>query len=183
MKSFLKSLALADGILEPEWEYRYFSFDSNWSENSEMASMRDGQGGHWFVLFEGDLVGYKCISPEDGLMDNLDVIKNEIPEQYIEFINEPAFYVNEATSIWVKLNNEWLEYGKNDVEWIIDLQKILKWDFTNYKSWAEEYYEKEIAIEPIKLIFENNFTKETLKSLNPDVTNEHIMELLNEVGL
>ena len=37
----LKHLALLDAIIEPEWEYRYYSYNSHWSESEEMASLRD----------------------------------------------------------------------------------------------------------------------------------------------
>lgn len=30
-----KGLALADAILMPDWEYRYFSFNSNWDGNGQ----------------------------------------------------------------------------------------------------------------------------------------------------
>ena len=75
LKKKLKSLAIADAIIEPEWEYRYFSYNSQWGQNEEMASMRDGSGGHWFVLFEPDNVAYKCISPDDGFIDNFEEIE------------------------------------------------------------------------------------------------------------
>jgi hypothetical protein len=112
LKSKLKSLALADAILSPEWEYRYFSYNSKWYAGQEMASMRDGEGGCWFILFFGNNIGYKCISPEDGTIDNLQEIKKQIPATYQSFINEPAFYVDDATSIWILINGKWNVFGK-----------------------------------------------------------------------
>jgi hypothetical protein len=47
----MQSLALLDAILSPDWEYRYFSFDSRWGPSERMGSMRNGQGDHWFALF------------------------------------------------------------------------------------------------------------------------------------
>ena len=75
--------ALLEAILCLDWEYRYFSFDAHWSKNQEMASMRDGSGGHWFLLFTDRFIAYKCISPEDGLIDNLD----ELSEKQREVIS------------------------------------------------------------------------------------------------
>jgi hypothetical protein len=46
-----RSLAMLDAILSPEWDSRYFSFDSAWSPTEEMASMRDGSGNDYFVVF------------------------------------------------------------------------------------------------------------------------------------
>ncbi|MGY5610077.1 hypothetical protein ACXHJ2_18310 [Paenibacillus sp. ALE3] len=36
----------------PEWEYRYYSYNAHWDENEQMASMRDGEGDHYFALFQ-----------------------------------------------------------------------------------------------------------------------------------
>lgn len=40
--------------------------------------------------FSENIAGYKCISPEDGLIDNLQSIIKNVPKEYSEFINEPV---------------------------------------------------------------------------------------------
>jgi hypothetical protein len=47
-----KALAMLDAIICPEWEYRYYSYNSRWSHGEEMASMRNSQGDEWFILFD-----------------------------------------------------------------------------------------------------------------------------------
>ncbi len=42
LRKKMKSLALLDAIIEQEWEYRYSSYNSNWSDTEEMGSLRDG---------------------------------------------------------------------------------------------------------------------------------------------
>ena len=44
LKRLSQSLAMLDAILEPDWELRYYSFNSHWGEGEMMASMRDGSG-------------------------------------------------------------------------------------------------------------------------------------------
>jgi len=51
LRALLQSLAMLDAILSPEWEYRYYSFNSRWSEGEQMGSMRDGCGNEFFALF------------------------------------------------------------------------------------------------------------------------------------
>jgi len=46
----MQSLATLDAIYSPEWEYRYYSYDSNWGEGEEMGSIRNGSG-DTFLLF------------------------------------------------------------------------------------------------------------------------------------
>lgn len=43
-KRIFQSIAMLDTILMPEWEYRYYSFNSKWYLDEMMASMRDGSG-------------------------------------------------------------------------------------------------------------------------------------------
>jgi hypothetical protein len=35
---------MLDAIMSPDWEYRYYFFDSKWGLSEMMASMRNGQG-------------------------------------------------------------------------------------------------------------------------------------------
>ncbi|MBO6551131.1 MAG: hypothetical protein JJ964_16135, partial [Rhizobiales bacterium] len=48
LKRLLQSLALLDAIMSPEWEYRYYSFDAQWSPSETMGSMRNGSGDEFF---------------------------------------------------------------------------------------------------------------------------------------
>jgi hypothetical protein len=45
LRRLTRSLAMLDAIMSPEWESRYYSFDSHWGPGELMASMRNGQGG------------------------------------------------------------------------------------------------------------------------------------------
>src|SRR5688572_188730 len=51
LKRLSQSLAVLDAILSPEWEYRYYSFNAHWNDGESVASMRNGQGDHYFCLF------------------------------------------------------------------------------------------------------------------------------------
>jgi hypothetical protein len=39
LKSLCQSLAMLDAIMSPDWEYRYYSFDSKWGLDEMMASI------------------------------------------------------------------------------------------------------------------------------------------------
>ena len=86
LRQKLKAFALADAIFAEEWQYRYFSNNSKWSDTEEMASLRDGSGGEWFLWFSGQLAGYKCVSPEDGFMADLENVKTTLPPEYNSFM-------------------------------------------------------------------------------------------------
>jgi hypothetical protein len=48
-----QSIAMLDAVVSPSWEYRYFSFNAAWDESRKerMASMRDGSGDEYFMVF------------------------------------------------------------------------------------------------------------------------------------
>src|SRR4051812_33026108 len=51
LKKLSQSLAMLDAIMAPEWESRYYSFNTKWGEGVMIASMRDGSGDEYFILF------------------------------------------------------------------------------------------------------------------------------------
>lgn len=178
----MKSLALLDAIIEQEWQYRYFSYNSNWSDSEEMGSFRDGCGGELFLWITGELAGYKCLSPEDGLMSGLQAAKEGASGEFSSFITEPAFSMDQATCIWFLENSEWVKHG-NSVNCLIDLNAITNWEAHDYHAWAIEYYEREIDLEVVEKIFGGEFSEELAKKLNPDIEMRDLLAELQEIGI
>lgn len=98
LRDLCRSLAVLDAILSPEWEYRYHSFNGDWSREEEVASMRNGSGDEYSIVFSpaGAYVrGFaheSVMSPyanEDhepwpGVLDS-------VPEVFRAGVREPAF--------------------------------------------------------------------------------------------
>ena len=108
LKPLLQSLAVLDAIMSPEWEYRYYSFNTRWSYSEQMGSMRNGSGDEFFALFnragcfikgfahECSMTPYRTQPPEiwTGILDG-------VPDDFSSGLNEPAFSMNEVTfCIW-----------------------------------------------------------------------------------
>lgn len=93
-----KAMAMLDAVLSPEWEWRYYSYDSRWSPSEDLASMRDGSGNDYAIVFstagvyaqasyhESPISAYRVSPPAlwPGLFDSL-------PEVLRPFAQEPAF--------------------------------------------------------------------------------------------
>ena len=93
-----QSLAMLDAILSPDWEYRYFSFNSGWASGQKMASMRDGSGDEWFILFDDAGAAMKGFAHKlAGDSSFLSEIQRQVPRDFSEFLNEPAFSMQHAT--------------------------------------------------------------------------------------
>ena len=101
-------MAALDAILSPEWEHRYFSFDSRWSPGQEMASMRNGSGDEYSIVFSAAGVFIRGFAHESsmspyggglwpGLIDS-------VPDVFAGSVNEPAFSfddrLNATVCIW-----------------------------------------------------------------------------------
>lgn len=182
LKACAKGLALIDSIVMPEWEYRYFSFDSCWVDGGieMMASMRDGSGAEYFINFTSQGVVGKVFSG-DPLID-VEAALAKIPESFSGFKKEPAFSVqNSSYFFWRCANETEWSVTPNDI-CNLDLLKFLVEGPKFYHKWAEHYYEKSINAEVLKDVFDNlKISGDQLLILNPDIEYDEIQEDLKEI--
>jgi hypothetical protein len=177
----LKSIALLEAIVCPEWEYRYYSYNSKWGDGEEMASMRNGSGDEWFLWLKNDLAAIKALNHEFGILKDIETIKNQFPSSYKEFIAEPAFSINESSSLWYLNSNEWVKFDVNEEE-TNKLLSVFNWGPSEYKEWAEDYYEEEFSLEAIENIISGKLTEKDIHSLNSELTLKDVEEEINEIG-
>lgn len=168
----LQALALADAIFSSEWEYRYFSFNSQWDpKNKEkMASFRDGQGNEYFILFSQNQVIAKVFSP--SLLSHIDL--NLIPKTFQNFKNEVAFSLENSSYIF------WFDHANNQYTFIpeqLDHYPLLEYihqSIEDYWHWAQDYYEIDIDLSMLQQLFETlEITESLLKILNPELDLEN----------
>jgi hypothetical protein len=198
----MQSLAVLDAILSPEWEYRYYSFNSKWDENEAMASMRNGCGDEFFMLFNAagciikgfdhespmNLFGEKPSRIWPGVLDS-------VPDVFSSFLQEPAFEIQVTTfCLWrTKASQRWecgnIDYpSSDDPDGSESLLYILDRDPETYKEFAESYYtlnhaQRDFRIETIAYIYEHReLTQETVFELNPDISLESLAKDLDEIG-
>ncbi|MET8563143.1 hypothetical protein ABZV75_22055 [Streptomyces flaveolus] len=53
LRDHCRGLAMLDAVLSPERDARFHSFDAHWKEGERIASMRDGLGSGFTVVFSG----------------------------------------------------------------------------------------------------------------------------------
>ena len=177
----LRRLALLDAIIEQEWEYRYYSFNSAWSESEEMASLRNGSGGEWFFLFEAANLAFKCTSPVDGLAQDFEELKLKVPERFSSFLNEPAFSMSQGSCIWYVQDQSWVKLGIS-INDLPDPEAILKMTASDYCKFAESYFERQVNQSLVGSVLEGNYTLEIAKQINPEIDIELLAKDLVEIG-
>jgi len=188
---------MLDAIMSPEWENRYYSFNSKWGEGEMMASMRNGSGDDYFTLFNKHgavLKGFAHESPMSpygnesgklwsGLLD-------AVPSEFQGFLSEPAFSIEDTTfCIWRKYTDSSWQVGKidypegDDPDGSEDLLFILDGKPPTYKEFAEEYYEREVDISAVEHVYQHKpLTSEIVAALNAEVAWEELQSDIEEIG-
>lgn len=104
LRRLMQSLAMLDAILCTEWEYRSYSFDAAWDSHSQFASMRDGSGDWFCIVFTpaGSLlkgfVHESVMSPYRHDLPHLwPGIFAGMPDPLASLLSEPALLIEETT--------------------------------------------------------------------------------------
>jgi hypothetical protein len=189
---------MLDAILCPEWEYRYHSFNANWADREEMASMRDGSGDHYFILFTlagAIMKGFAHESeawqqalergrqPVPGVFDG-------VPEDFAGFLTEPAFSMDESTfCLWRRPTDPTWKTGVigsfegEDPDGSAELSRLLDGDPKAYLAWAEAYFETSVAYPAVDHIFAHRpLTEEVVRALNQEISLADLAEDISEIA-
>jgi len=185
-KQILKAAAMLDAILMPEWEYRYYSYNSQWDTNEQMASMRDGQGDHYFGIFSPNGLIIKGFDKEYTLqhkVDRSEVVKS-VPEAFNTFVVEPAFVMDQTTfCIWSVADQEGWSAGTELGDHEYELLEILVGGAKYYHAWAQDYYEIALDIKLVEQVFDMKPIDEVvLQQLNDKLKLSDIEGEIEEIG-
>lgn len=192
-----QSVAMLDAIIEPNWEMRYYSFNAHWGQEEAMASMQNGSGDDYFLMFspagailkgfahESVMSPYLSEPPRvwPGVLDN-------VPEAFSAFLSEPAFTISDTTfciwrthsdTSWQKGNIEFPE--TEDPDGSADLLAILDGKPETYQQWAEYYYERPVSLAVVRHIYEHRPLSETvLELLNREQSLRNVADDAKEIG-
>ncbi|WP_137988350.1 hypothetical protein [Streptomyces vilmorinianum] len=201
LRDHCRGLAMLDAVLSPEWEDRYYSFDSHWSESEDMASMRDGQGNEYAIVFspagayvrgfdhESPLSPYGPLAdgePWPGVLDS-------VPEVFRPYVTEPAFTDEDGVPVvtaclWREVGDAAWSTGTFDHPADSDLQGFLFHLLVDrspeaYARWAEAYYETPVDAAAVRHVLAlRPLTKELVAALNPDVDFAELADDIEEIG-
>jgi len=162
-----------------------------------MASMRNGSGDEYFILFNPQGAIMKGFAHESSMSPwTADLepvwpgVLDEVPSEFQEFLTEPAFSMADTTfCIWRRnVDPSWrvgqIEYPEeDDPDGSEDLLFILDGDPGTYREFAEQYYERSIDLSAVADIYQQQpLTEEILKRLNPEVVSENLNSDLEQIG-
>lgn len=182
IKKISQSLAILDLIIVQEWEFRYFSFNSKWDSDEMIASMRNGEGDEYFILFSKIGMVGKIYSIDEGQVPKKDIILQMIPNEFNSFKTEPAFKLENMTCcVWKKYSDN--VCSVSPVMKKIPLLKFIVENEKYYHIWAEEYFGTSIDVNKIKAIFNHvPLNNHLINDLNKKITLQDIEEDVKEIG-
>ena len=147
-----------------------------------MGSMRNGEGDHFFALFNDSgcfLKGFdneSSMSPwrlnNDGLWVGL---LDDVPDCFSECLTEPAFDMQNVTfCTWREFaDNRWnigdIDFPESeDPDGSRHLLSVLDGNPESYSNWARDYFEVDIDCDAVAEIFSGHaLTQSLVERLNP----------------
>ncbi len=193
LRELLRSMAMLDAILCPEWEYRYYSFDAAWSEGEQMASMRDGEGDDFFALFNAQGCFFKgFVHDSPAAAADIAAAKHyqNVPPEYSYCVLEPALSPSDVTfCLWRGFNDPaWhhnvvaIPNADDDPDGSEYLLSMIDGNPETYREWAEEYFEVPVPLAAVKAVFERqSLTDALVSALNPELRLKHLRDDLREI--
>lgn len=192
-----RALAALDLILSPDRENRLYFFDSHWSHSEQMASMRNGVGEEWWMVFHKD--GWAVLK---GLDHNCPAwtihreklslaLQRSLPAEFAEVAMEPVFHWNETSFAYFHVvgARRWLRANdftifKKEEAGDTGLLAHLIGEPADYADFASQYYESEVKEHLVAQIFAHRpITAEIVAALNPSTTLDEIAkELYHQIG-
>lgn len=199
LRSRCRALAILDAILSPEWESRYYSFDAAWGIGEQMASMNNGSGDEYSIVFSPAGVFIRGFDHESkmspfandgevwpGLLDGL-------PEVFARQATEPAFSFEgglcATCCIWRETHDSQWRTGPVDLSGLhSDGSQLLRilCDGTGagYRSFAADYYEVDLDQTALAHVYAGlPLTEHIVGTLNPDVAFAEVLDELMAIGM
>jgi len=197
LKQLSQSLAMLDAIMSPEWESRYYSFNSKWSKGEMMASMRDGSGDEYFILFNLHGAIIKGFAHESLMSPFGDeppkvwrgVLEN-VPSEFQDFLSESAFEIEATTfCVWRRYSDSSWQVGDivypegDDPDGSEDLLSILDGKPETYQNFAAEYFEEDVSLAAVQHIYAHKLlTDGIISELNAEVSKAELRDDIEEIG-
>ena len=199
LRAWSQSLAVLDAVLSPDWETRYFSFDTHWGEREQLASMRNGSGDEYSFTHTKDGVYGRGFDHESALSPFIRTppepwrgLLEPIPDVLRPAADEPAFTMGDIPSVTLRLwrlegDGAW-SYGvpvdpPSDDDGGTALFDELDGDPRTYAAFARDYYEVDLPLSAVEHVFAHRpLTEDVVRALNPDVTLDDLADDLREIG-
>lgn len=199
-----RSLAMLDAILQPDSDLRRHKFDVNWSGTRQLASMDNGAGDKYSIVFSpagAFICGFDHESPMSpfirtdgriwpGVVDSL-------PEVFRPLVDEPEFALDGipliTACLWRESGDQaWhtgaIDYPSSSDHWAVDganwlFSHLFDWSAERYKDWADYYYDVATDLAAVRHVCAlQPLTADVVTSLRPGATLAQVSEAITAIG-
>ncbi|WP_433341676.1 hypothetical protein [Micromonospora sp. CA-111912] len=174
-----RALAVLDAALGHDPAFTYHRFDARWGPGEELASMDNGSGDEWSIVFAPAGIFVRGFDHESPLSpagnDSGELwpgLVDTVPEAFAACVREPAFSFDgtlEATvCLWRETGDDRWRHGDvvlpADGDDGADHLFGLLTDGTPeaYQDWARDYYERPVDLDAVREVF-------ALRPVTPDL--------------
>ncbi|MFD5814603.1 hypothetical protein [Streptomyces sp. NPDC127038] len=203
LKNLCRSMAMAEVILNPDGECVH-SYSARWSETEQAASMRNGSGDEYDIVFapEGAYIrGFDHESPlspyrHEDVPQPWPGVLDSVPEVFRRHVAEPAFMDENGCPVvtvclWRETNAPSWQAGRitfpaphedpDGSSWLFEL--LLDPTPEAFRSFAEDYYEVPVDIEALRQVYELRPLERTLvAALNPEASVPEVVAAARTMG-
>ncbi|GII95756.1 hypothetical protein [Sinosporangium siamense] len=199
LRDLCRSMAMLEAILSPAWSSRYHSCDAGWGPGEELASMRNGSGDEYSIVFsaagayirgfahEAVMSPYGNDGPWPGVLD-------AIPVAFRHCVREPAFCDEDGMPVvtaclWRATDDQRWRAGEIDCE--IDypdgvsdpdgavylFAQLVDPTPEAFQRFAEDYYDVSVDLNAARHIYAlRPLTQTVVTALNADLSVEDLAD-------
>jgi hypothetical protein len=148
-----KGIAALDAILCEDGSLRYYSFDGAWgaTRGARLASMRDGSGDEWFLVFDPAGVFFKASWHEAPPLAS---VHEGVPAALQAYVDEPAFSASLATYGGWFDGTRWVLHGQ--IGFLAEQLEMLAGSAETYQAHARDYFEVDLPLEAVAHVLAGN---------------------------
>lgn len=198
-----RALATLEAIVSPEWESRYYSYDAAWNAGEQMASMRNGSGDEYSIVFTASgafIRGFDHESPMSPFGNDGDLwpgLLDGLPEVFTPQATELAFS-DEGTlcatfCLWRQTDDARWQTGHIDFPAVRGYRRdpdgsgllMILCDSTRdaYRKFAADYYEVEIDQAAVSHVYAGlPLDDHIVRLLNPDLALADVVDEVTAMG-
>ncbi|MFJ3519283.1 MULTISPECIES: hypothetical protein [unclassified Streptomyces] len=202
LRDLCRSMAMLDAILQPGVpELRHHRFDAHWSATQELASMENGGGDAYSVVFSAAgayIRGFdhaSPMSPYAGDGTPWPGVVDTVPEVFRSCVEDPAFrregIPHITVCLWRETADEQWRTGEVDFDggravpdgsdWLF--RRMVEGTPENYQAWAQRYYGRAVDLDAVIDVHQlRPLTPDAVAALNPAVTLAQLGDTIASIG-
>ncbi|MDQ0987770.1 hypothetical protein [Streptomyces sp. V2I9] len=195
-----RSMAMLDAVMQPDKPYlRRHGFDAHWSPARELASMDNGGGDTYSIVFSAAgtyMIGFDHTSDlnpyaSDG-QEPFPGVLDSVPEVFRACVEEPSFRLDDVPMVTACLWREagdtaWRtgdvdpRLGDDGADWLFDM--LTDGTPQTYAEWATSYFDAPVDLDAVRDVYAlRPLTADLVRALNPAVTPEHLGDAAAAIG-